>query len=510
MNPVTNTFCSQCNNALLCGKNPPEVKERIGRCFNSVSSRPHTPSTWLYNGRKQQNICKIDEHRLIPEYMQKHPERKKYILVEMGAGDFSWGKSIAKTINEYIVMKQLPNDISVTIISTRAEENKDDEYAICQELAYGDYRLPTKNCILLNLGLFKIENLFEAFSTKEAELKAKQAELESKLNCTIDIDLNVIGKVDFIFSAWTVRHFVDGPSALEQMCHCLRPGGMYFGDGFFFAYENQSVVPHPNYEEANRNMVKLLSDAKVDFVMNMCDEGRSLNHFVIKKGTNCVHFPLENKTLLKVGEAYCAYSMCIPQFKGDYIENDLFNMPKYYFQLYGNSKDLFNEIAPYYYDQNSRDSRAYFQPLLLDKQLENKCLAKAILAIDACGGYLGIVSGGYLKDAPDLNKEYLIGMNPPLLMNPLSLCIFRNNKRGFNMILEKDPDCFSYITSDGNTPLHIAAMYDKEGWFAGALIKALEINDSSMAPNKQGKTPLDLARENNNEKVVELLNNVNK
>ena len=152
--------------------------------------------TWTKHGSITYQNMLVPEADLVKQIIVNNYRngQKEFVILEPGAGSFHAIEIIAKAINKATLEGMLPNDISVTIIGTRAEPNLLNENTNIQ------------NCDLYKLGNFKYENLLQAIHDKGFD--------------------HIIGKVDFIFSNYTWQHFYDWVGTLVDTYKLLKPLGI--------------------------------------------------------------------------------------------------------------------------------------------------------------------------------------------------------------------------------------------------------------------------------------------
>ena len=226
----------------LIKKRPEEVKQAIGNAFQSLSALKN--STWSHNGETSYKILGINERLLLQDLIQKMPEEKVFTVVDLGAGDFTFAKTIAKFIRENKSL--LLPDQKVHIISVRGEANLEED-TIDEDCA-----------IRTNLGQFEIENLQEAFTNKLSNLK---------------------NKVDLVVSSWTFRHLVDPVGTLTQTIDLLKPKtGHLLMDGFFALEKNDQTL---DKDSANLNLQKVLTKLQVPVILSY--EDSILAQFALKR-----------------------------------------------------------------------------------------------------------------------------------------------------------------------------------------------------------------------------------
>src|SRR3990167_8095058 len=123
--------------------------------------------------------------------------KETFYVLDVGAGDFSWGKALVRYINK----ENLSPKIKVHIVSVTGEKYKGVDI---QEIG---------SCKQYNIGAFNIENIEDIFSkSKEIGLK--------------DV------KFDWIVSRYTFIHLVDPAGTFSQCYDLLKPGGFISMDAF--------------------------------------------------------------------------------------------------------------------------------------------------------------------------------------------------------------------------------------------------------------------------------------
>ncbi len=429
---------------------PQIIRNRIDSIFDILSSR--SKGCWGYNGSDYYTLCYVDQHNWFLDFLHRSEQQKQFVALDIGAGDFSFGNTLAAGIN---ADSRLRNDISVTIISLRGEANPEAEYVLVGK------------CELLNLGAFKIEELFEEFKNRR-----------------IDIE----NGVDLIVSSWTFRHLVDPTGTFLQTLRLLRPEtGRLFMDGFFFLFEDQKCEGDAY---GNINMILLLIACKVEFVIDNCDAKKSLNNFCIKRtNSDPIHIPLEYIKFESAGEISQIYSGVVTRFQR--LDNKNFradpslNLPGAGLdcRLYGDRK-LFEELKPY------SDHNVQFRQLIRSKELNESSVFQAVRA----GSSELLLK--CLENDFDIN-----GCDHQSGKTPLSLAIECGNVEMFDLLLSNGAQ-HSKCNLDGSSPLHIAVIKD-EGYFLEKLIGARgNINQKNSL---SGQTVLDAAIAAKNLKAIAIL-----
>jgi hypothetical protein len=292
---------------------PENIELKVSEAFKNVKDEEFP---WGYNGSSKYEMGYLKEHALLKTIISQAPAgQKDFYILDIGAGDFQWGQSLAKFIEE---QTDLPKDIKVHIISVRGEKY------------LGDRIIETDRCKIYNLGAFKVEELF-------AEFKKEGLDLENK--------------IDLCVSRWTFRHLVDPVGTFLQVYRLLR--GYFLFDGFCFVYGEEGA--RKSYTNGNHQMTQLLSDTGTPFLTTSFNTGRSLNHFILQKpNLNPCQLPMSYKDVVEVDKGtYIIGSGCMTAFKREPQETDSAELclPRYDTDYVGDKKlydwlktnELFNE-----------------------------------------------------------------------------------------------------------------------------------------------------------------------
>lgn len=178
---------------------------------------------WIFYGAETYGMCGVDEHQLMKQLIKDSPYQRDFYVIDMGAGDFTWGKSLSKFLN---AQEDLQRDITIHIIGTRAEP-----YHFDSEYIDG-------KCQLHHLDMFKMECLESEFTKKGFYLREK---------------------VDLIVTKMALQHCVDSLGTFAQSFHLLRPkSGIMIFDGFKYAIQGDSG--------SKEDITPLLIDMQVPFL----------------------------------------------------------------------------------------------------------------------------------------------------------------------------------------------------------------------------------------------------
>ncbi len=450
MNATTN-LSNNTTHCLHWEQRPLEVQSKVDETFDAMASRKE--SGWLFNGADKYGICNVDEHTWFVTLIKKEcSQRNNFYAMEIGAGNFSWSKALANTINQDT---SLPENITVTILSLRGEQNPDQE------------SIQDGKCHLLNLGAIKIEDLVDTLTHKSYWFQER---------------------VDLIISRWTFCHLIDPVGTLDQAFRYLRAEtGLLLMDGFFFLYNNQNYeeISHNtkqqrdgNGDDWNLNIVQLFLASRIQFIMKpQLWKEAELHQFALKRKNNQFpNFPLEYEALQCCNPGFMEKH--ITQFKGNYPDIPNVNMPKPYAEFCNEigvcgDRNLFQELIPsipyaiHYLPK-------FFRILKREEEMQDNLLFDAVLNNNI----------EHLKAA--LEVALSVNICDSNGDTPLALCIELDRKEMFDLILQKDPSAVTFATSNGNTPLHVAAQYDKELYFVKKLTEAgadlLHKNQLGMPP----------------------------
>ncbi len=248
------------SNKLDWNDRPDDVKKKIFNAWKRLSSR--AASRWTLNGddEKPYNICDIDEYKLIEDEI-KASSKKKFHILDIGAGNFGFGRGLSKFLNN---SSAIPDDIEVHIVGIRAEKNS------------GPEKIIDGVCVLHELGQFKVEWLFNEFECNQ-EFK------------------NV--RFDYIVSTDCFRHLVDPIGTFAQAYDILTiSGGKLITKGYFeYTYHNKS---DKNYFDWTESLLPsaISSSSKLFF------SNKKLGNFSIitRRGNKKCEFPL---SYIKVEES---------------------------------------------------------------------------------------------------------------------------------------------------------------------------------------------------------------
>ncbi len=429
-----------------------EINRAISSAFETIAH--NTKCEYLFNGRDAYRIGGIKERKLMRKIIREASSgTKDFYALDIGAGNFQWGRALAKYLN---TKKDIPKDVTIHIIGIRGETNLDQAVTKLGQ------------CRLYELGQFQVETLMDEFQKRGFQLA---------------------NKVDLVVSNWCFRHLVDPVGTFTQTYDLLRPKtGYLLLDGFFFLHENETM--RGKSIDFNKSMIRLCLETRAPFLTCPCDIARSLNHFVVSK-TDDRPCQLHKQYLgtEKLSYLWDIGSGTVTRFK-DLESSDRADDPLLGEGNYRGDKGMYERLR-----QNGLlyDSNLTWGPLQ-DKDINKKTppLHIAIAAgdeeaIDRC-----------LREGCDINESDNMGYTP------LHLAIKHNNYKLFSLLLEKQ--ALTKLFANRCTPLHLAMQYDLSGRFISALIAAdADINIKLYEYGESNLTPLNCAIKHKNVKAIELL-----
>jgi SAM-dependent methyltransferase len=250
---------------------PDNLKSREQEIFKILAHQ--VMSHWEYNGSEFYTIMDVAEEKLIHHLITSNHMQKEFYFLDIGAGKFQWGNSLAENINNF---SDIPNDVKVHIIGVRGEQFQGPEYSNIGK------------CHIYKFGKFNIENLETSFKSKGLELN---------------------GKIDGIFTRWCFRHLVDPVGTLQQAYDLLKIKGLFFGDGFFYGLKGKHEQHETIIKAGIKNMAKLLLDMKVQFLIEPYILNHALHRFVFRKDTDePLKLPLQYHGVVPIKDKADVYS----------------------------------------------------------------------------------------------------------------------------------------------------------------------------------------------------------
>lgn len=420
-----------------------EINHSISKAFQAIAQ--NTKSRWgWFNGSDTYDIGGIKEHKLMRKIIREAPPKcKDFYALDIGAGDYQWGRGLAKYLN---AQKDILKDVTVHIIGIRGETNLDKAVT---ELG---------QCKLYEFGQFQIETLENEFQHR---------------------GLQLANKVDLVISRWCFRHLVDPVGTFIQAYDLLRPKtGHLLLDGFFFLHENEKM--RDESLDFNGRMTQLCLETHAPFLTRYHDSVRSLDHFIINKpdGRPC-HLQKQYLGIEYTGEGWQIGSETVTRFKElkkTDVKTSLLHKGDY-----RGDKDLYEQLR-----QNGllHNSDLVWGPLQgKDANKKTPPLHIAIASGDEEAIYRCLQEGCDINESDDMGST------------PLHLAIKHNNYKLFSLLLKKGAQ--TKLFASGCAPLHLAIQYDLDGCFIKALMKPNGFARSS--------TPLEFAIKHKNVKAVELL-----
>jgi SAM-dependent methyltransferase len=447
MSAVTSTF-------LDYTQRPPVVQSTIASAYRHLTQYSFSSWGW-FNGSIRYGVCGVDEYALMKKIIQQaSADQKEFWALDVGCGNFQWSYGLADFINK---QTDLPKDIKVHIIGIRGE------------CSYKERIAKKGQCIIYNLGAFKIEELLSQFENGEEHLDLKN-------------------RVHLITSHWSLRHLVDPVATFDQLLGLLHPKtGFIAVDGFFFLYENETL---DSVEDSNERLTQLFVDTKAPFLTQHCNYMRSLNHFILRRpdALPC-QIPMSYKGCQGTEDGWQIGSQHVTVFRREPQEED--EKGPYCagrdYNLYGDKKmydwlkknELLDRCSTLWRPLQDKERAQELSPLL-----------KAILnadrqEIEEC-----------LKRGDDLDTSNSAGHTA------IHISIQKQDYDLFRLLLTHGAH-IGLQTGKGYTPLHEAALADREGHFLQDLIAAGAKVDARGLPHYE--TPLSVAIAAKNLKAVELL-----
>jgi SAM-dependent methyltransferase len=283
--------------ALNPEKRPESLQQSIDKTFKSLSS---SRISFKYYGAADYDLP-LDGKLLVKSLIKAVPEQKIFNIIDLGAGDGSWGNSLARFINEN---KEIPDDITVNIYNVNAERG---------------FEVPQKigKCNLFFYYQFKLENFNEAIDNAKIDIKQK---------------------IDLAVSSFTFLHLHDPAGTFQQVFNALRPGtGIIMTDGFPVLFKGSESV-----QFLHINWFKFLYAirAQAPALMTMFGE-RKLPAILVKR--------IDEKELSipadYVGTQYLQVAHALRKSSAVLQFSKQIKFPKFrFFNLYGNPKFLGTNI----------------------------------------------------------------------------------------------------------------------------------------------------------------------
>lgn len=234
---------------LSISQRPQDAQDAIEQSFQELLEAPAGVSAWGYNGEEKYEIFG-DDHRIAQKIITEAPlTQTEFYFMDIGAGDFQWGRSLAQFINSLDLNTK--REVRAHIIGIRGERTLGEEIQ------------KSGRCTLYEFGGFAIENLLSIFNQKLPGIE---------------------GKIDMVVSRWTLRHLVDPVGTFVQFYNMLRPGtGMAFFDGFLFSVISNGENPKEITWNDNSYTKNLLALIGSPFLIQRYNDARSFNRYVLRK-----------------------------------------------------------------------------------------------------------------------------------------------------------------------------------------------------------------------------------
>lgn len=205
---------------------PTITQQNIDNLFKFISKHKNEDKNWVNNGKKKYKLCGIDDHALFKGYIKNHPEQTSFKVLDVGAGDSSWGYDMSK-----MFAKSYP-DKTITIYTTTGEN-----------CVSGQDKNIHKFC------KFKVENIAEEFGE------------------------NLSGAFDFIVASQIMIHLVDPLGTYVQLVSLLKNDGLLLSNSFVFNLidsEREYVFPiwgHEGQKSIGFRMYHTLIESQAKFLI---------------------------------------------------------------------------------------------------------------------------------------------------------------------------------------------------------------------------------------------------
>jgi len=175
---------------------PAEIQALVDTSFEKLVAQNQE---WCTNGRDTYvGNLGINDLKLALEIIQKGIQRgqKEFIFFDLGAGNFQWGRSLAKTIQQNFSHA----NITVTIVSVTGERY--DIKMIQQDVPW---------IVLHEIDAFKVEDLLKELLKR---------------------GLNLEDQVDLLVSSFCLLHLIDPLGTVSQSLNLLKPNtGVLLSNG---------------------------------------------------------------------------------------------------------------------------------------------------------------------------------------------------------------------------------------------------------------------------------------
>ncbi len=431
---------------------PESLKSEVNTSYEKLTQ--FSESSWkTFNGLNFYGICGVDELKLLKKtILDAYPDRKEFYVLDIGAGNFQWGKAVAGFIEK---QTDLPNDIKVHIVGIRGESY------------WGERVVETDRCKIYNFGAFKVEELFAKFKEKGLDLEKK---------------------VDIAISHWCFRHLNDGVGTLVQTFNLLSPKTGYFlVDGFFFLLNEGRMEDY----DTNRLLTQLFLDTKAPFLTRSCNNMRSLDHFILRRpDENPCRLPMSYIGNSYPGDGWQIGSENVTHFKREPQpeDEDKFRMYAGEPGIVTGNKAMYERLK----QDGVLDSRGLtWMPMhAKDNHLMRPALHQVVIYDDVDA------VEKLLEERHDINESDTNGCTP------LHLAIQNKCFKVFQLLLKRGAK-IDLCNGEKRSALNEAAFSDTEGVFLQALIDA----GAPVNPERfYGiKLPLKSAIEAKNFKAVEIL-----
>lgn len=259
----------------------------------------------------------VSENYLLQYLINNHQNQKEFYILDVGAGNFQFGRNQAQFINNQINKGILSKDIIVNLISIRGEANSEEPY---RNDGY---------CNLWELGNFKIENLAEEFEVKNQIFDKKLGDLNEKF--------------DLIVSNYTMRHLVDPLGTFLQMHNVTKEGGLILTDTFKFEIKDYNLY---DYDGAGI-LLSYLKDAGDNILVRCGSDDRGFPRIAVEKHSKNIELPFKYNDVSydSFHNSYCEIFTTIEKPK-DNSSSLVYQVMGYnQYRNFAGSKSLFEKIT---------------------------------------------------------------------------------------------------------------------------------------------------------------------
>lgn len=242
------------NSKTVC-KRPPEVVEAISDVYQRCADlKGCTPCRIPYA------LASVDEFKLLSSMVKSAPEdQKRFDILDLGAGSFSWGQKLETLIND---SQDFPSDVNISVVSVRAEKSNDSS------------RIKSAKVTRQDIGAFKVEDL-------SSELQNHQ----------------LPSFYDVIVSCFELDKLADPAGTFLQAYNALRPGGVMLFNGFSILDEGET---YEGLGYGQNRLPHFLGDLGIPYLLESGDSDSRDQWAVRKVHNEPLAMPWEYKGVWKV------------------------------------------------------------------------------------------------------------------------------------------------------------------------------------------------------------------